>query len=166
MEIARSEYYLKPGYVYVSQTPTIITTILGSCVSVCLFDSKHGFGGMNHFQLPEPLPGDANTTKFGTVSIKSLVQSMEEFGAARKNLQATLVGGASISENHQSQLVADLNIKVAFFQLEKYKIPVILSKTGGHRGRKVFYYTDRGKMTCHFVDDVSDEPELLKEFEA
>ncbi len=30
-----------------------VTTILGSCVAVCLWDESHGIGGMNHYLLPD-----------------------------------------------------------------------------------------------------------------
>jgi len=42
-----------PGEYYVTKTDEIIATVLGSCVSVCLRDTKLGIGGMNHFMLPE-----------------------------------------------------------------------------------------------------------------
>ena len=47
-----SNYFLKPGYILIASKPTVISTVLGSCVSVCLYDRKRGAGGMNHFQLP------------------------------------------------------------------------------------------------------------------
>ncbi len=53
--------YLHPGEVYVTGEPTRITTILGSCVSVCLFDARAGVAGLNHFLLPRAaIPADAS----------------------------------------------------------------------------------------------------------
>ena len=34
------KYYLKPGYIFFSSEGHILETVLGSCVSVCLFDNK------------------------------------------------------------------------------------------------------------------------------
>ena len=36
----------------------MITTVLGSCVAVCLQDPVARIGGMNHFLLAEPTPGN------------------------------------------------------------------------------------------------------------
>ena len=63
-----TNYFLHPGFVFVSQRPTAILTILGSCVSVCLHDEKRCFGGMNHFLLPEPLAGES-TPRYGRPAI-------------------------------------------------------------------------------------------------
>ena len=42
------------GEHYVTSDPAImLTTILGSCVAMCLRDPLAGVGGMNHFLLPE-----------------------------------------------------------------------------------------------------------------
>jgi len=47
------DYFIKPGYIFVSAKPAIISAVLGSCVSVCIYDNKLKTGGMNHFKLPK-----------------------------------------------------------------------------------------------------------------
>ena len=49
---ARRTVYLHPGQVFVSPDPTEVTTILGSCVAVCVFDPVLRLGGTNHYLLP------------------------------------------------------------------------------------------------------------------
>ena len=49
---ARQRVYLLPGQLHASAEPCRITPILGSCVSICLFDAIRLAGGMNHFLLP------------------------------------------------------------------------------------------------------------------
>ena len=44
--------YLHPGQLVASGDHVIVTTVLGSCVAVCLFDENAGVGGVNHFVLP------------------------------------------------------------------------------------------------------------------
>jgi chemotaxis protein CheD len=41
-----------------------VSTLLGSCVSACLFDEQAGVGGMNHFILPSST-GELNAVKQG-----------------------------------------------------------------------------------------------------
>src|SRR6185503_16258878 len=40
--------YLAPGRLYASAGPVQVTTILGSCVAVCLWDAHERVGGINH----------------------------------------------------------------------------------------------------------------------
>jgi chemotaxis protein CheD len=47
-----------PGEFYVTPHDEVLTTVLGSCVSVCMRDPDTGVGGMNHFLLP----GETGTT--------------------------------------------------------------------------------------------------------
>ena len=49
---ARDEVALCIGGVHVSGDGVVLKTLLGSCVSVCLFDPVTRVGGMNHFALP------------------------------------------------------------------------------------------------------------------
>jgi chemotaxis protein CheD len=41
-----------PGQYYAATGHGAITTVLGSCVSTCLWDPLKRIGGMNHFMLP------------------------------------------------------------------------------------------------------------------
>ncbi|MCW8890125.1 MAG: hypothetical protein OQL20_05635, partial [Sedimenticola sp.] len=43
---------LRPGDFYITQENEIITTVLGSCIAVCIRDDQRGVAGMNHFMLP------------------------------------------------------------------------------------------------------------------
>ncbi len=45
-------HYLHPGNLFAHRTPHIVTTILGSCVAVCLWDPINNIGGINHYMLP------------------------------------------------------------------------------------------------------------------
>ncbi|MEN9356206.1 MAG: hypothetical protein RL695_377, partial [Pseudomonadota bacterium] len=42
---------LLPGEYFASTTDLALVTVLGSCVSACLYDQEKGIGGMNHFML-------------------------------------------------------------------------------------------------------------------
>src|ERR1051326_187977 len=44
--------FLQPGHLVIATEPMQVTTILGSCVAVCLFDTTKRIGGINHFMLP------------------------------------------------------------------------------------------------------------------
>ena len=43
--------FLLPGEYYGTKLPCEIATLLGSCVSVCLYDRNLNIGAMNHYVL-------------------------------------------------------------------------------------------------------------------
>jgi chemotaxis receptor (MCP) glutamine deamidase CheD len=155
------EYYLKPGYLYITQVPTCIITILGSCVSVCLYDTHHRYGGLNHYQLPEPQALEPPSNRFGSHSIRALYATFIEFGSRPEHLQTRVVGGASMSGNAQSRLVADLNVEMAVRVLAELHVPVLSVETGGSKGRKLWYYTDVNRTV---ISPIANEWDLDKEY--
>ena len=80
--------YLNPSALIISQTPTIIKTVLGSCISVCLHDKKNHIGGMNHFMLPYWNGRGLATPKFGNIAMKKLVENMLNKGTRIEDLIA------------------------------------------------------------------------------
>ncbi len=77
--------YLHPGEVVLSATPTVLSTILGSCVAVCLF-SRGGAGGMNHYLLPRWTSGEA-TARFGNVAVRRLIEGLVGLGCPPSDLR-------------------------------------------------------------------------------
>ena len=60
--------YLHPGQLVVSAAPCSVSTILGSCVAVCVWDEETGIGGMNHFLLPNFAGRGLSSARFGNVA--------------------------------------------------------------------------------------------------
>lgn len=82
------------------QPHTVIATLLGSCIGVCLFDAAARVGGMNHFLLGEPdsatpmIAGDMH--RYGIHAMELLINAMMQRGAMRNRLRAHIYGGAKI----------------------------------------------------------------------
>ena len=87
--------YLYPAALVVPKKPTIVHTILGSCVSVCLFDKKNNFGGINHFMLPLWNGNGLASPKYGNIAIEKLYENMLQTGSEHKNLIAKVFGGGA-----------------------------------------------------------------------
>lgn len=140
----RRSVYLHPGDSVATNTPTAIKTILGSCVSVCLWDGDRGVGGMNHFVMPRTWANTPHPGRFGTLAIPRLIDAMVEQGARAGRLQAKVFGGASMMPGGQARpnQIGFQNIRVATELLERAGIPVVASDVGGARGRKIIFYTD------------------------
>jgi chemotaxis protein CheD len=132
---------------FADSSPYMVSTILGSCVSVCLWDASRGVGGMNHYLLPYWNNEGLQTPKYGNVAIPALIERMAALGSLRSGLVAKVFGGASVLENSSGLLsVGDRNITYAEGALEDEKIRVVSRDVGGVLGRKLFFKTSTGEV--------------------
>jgi len=138
--------YLHPGDVHVTVRPTQLTTILGSCVSVCLFDARARVAGMNHFLLPRAPENAVASTRYGDVAMDVLVARMLSLGASRDRMIAKLFGGANVLRAFgEGELHIGLaNVELARLALERQGIAVGAEDVGGPRGRKLVFVAPDG----------------------
>lgn len=135
------------GGVYVSPDPSVIRTVLGSCISVCLRDPVARVGGMNHFMLPDSANGDGDSTRYGVHAMEMLINGCMGHGADRYRLEAKVFGGGHVLKTSVSDgSVPQKNIAFAFTFLELEHIKVITKDIGGYAARSVFFFTDTGKV--------------------
>lgn len=146
------QLYLQPGQVFASADPALITTVLGSCVCVCLWDPRHGAGGANHYLLPERV-GAEHSLRFGHAAMEELVEQMEGVGAPRRLLQAKVFGGASVIRSFErgNGHLGERNLEVARRFLERERIPVVAEDVGGRRGRKLLFDTCTGMVSVKLL---------------
>jgi chemotaxis protein CheD len=139
-EIEVFRYHLQPGYIFSSLEPALISTVVGSCVAVCLFDRRLQFGGMNHF-LYSKVPWRGKTTaQYGDVALPALIRIMTHQGSRVQDLEAQLFGGAARSlDDHWDMGLK--NVKVARKILKKNGIPIVSEDVGGVKGRRLIYHT-------------------------
>lgn len=146
-------YFLKPGYILVPEAPTIISTVLGSCVAVCLFDCARKIGGMNHFPLPSTANPKEATARYGNVATLTLIGMMLEGGSNIKNLEAQVFGGAFKRETCATNIGLE-NIKVARKILARKRIPIASEDVGGEKGRKIVFDTSLNEVAVIKVDKI------------
>lgn len=140
----RAQVYLHAGQLHAASAPTVITTVLGSCVAVCLHDPVAKVGGMNHFLLPLPVERD-RSPRFGTVAVPQLVEAVLRAGASRGSLVAKVFGGASvIGAMARGRPLGEENAILALRLLDEARIPVLDQDVGGGRGRKLVFFADEG----------------------
>lgn len=143
---SRRTLYLHPGRLIVATEACAITTILGSCVAVCLWDPVHQIGGINHFLLPHGGANNPAPARFGNTSTESLIEELSNRCALKTSLQAKVFGGACMLESFQTGTndLGRKNTEAALSALARFGIPVIAQDTGGRRGRKLIFNTDDG----------------------
>jgi chemotaxis protein CheD len=139
--------YLHSGKFHVSATPCRISTILGSCVAVAVFDPVTGVGGLNHFLLPHgPFVAPAQAARFGNLAVPQLVEAVLAAGASRASLQAKLFGGACVLAAFRKPggHLGTRNVEVAREMLKADGIPVVAEDVEGCSGRKLIFQTHDG----------------------
>jgi chemotaxis protein CheD len=146
-EIVRERRFVQPGQVFVASEPAAVTTILGSCVAVCLWDGQRRVGGLNHFMLPFSAGTATRSARFGNVAMDELFERMKAAGARLPFLRAFVFGGSCMfgamqAADHLGQKNADLAID----HLTRRGVEIAKVDVGGNRGRKVIFYTDEGSV--------------------
>ena len=131
------------GEYRVSTSPSVMfTTVLGSCISACLYDSESGVGGMNHFLLPSTSVEDAKNARYGVHAMELLINGVLKKGAIRSQLRAKVFGGAKMSVN-----LSDIGLSNAdFIQrfLRDEGISCVSSSVGGTSARRVRFHPVTG----------------------
>lgn len=140
--------HLPIGGIEVVQESAVISTVLGSCVSICLFDEKRKVAGMNHFMLPTMHTGrNGQAGRFGDSSIPELIDRMLKKGCRPANMTAKIFGGARMLSQFSSfSGISESNVEVAQKILKEYGIRIVASDVGGTRGRKVAFHTENGRV--------------------
>ncbi len=148
----RRAAYLQPGQLIAAPEPLEISTVLGSCVAVCLWDRRRGQGGANHFLLPHHGSGQASP-RYGDVAVEQLVAALLALGSRRDDLVAKLFGGANVItafRGEREQLGAR-NVAVARHELDRARVPLVAEDVGGKRGRKLIFHTDDGLARVRLI---------------
>lgn len=144
-QIVRERRYLQPGQLHVATAPTAITTILGSCVSVCLWDPQRRVGGMNHFMLPNPAGGSVASPRFGNTAMEELVAKVRGIHGRLPLLRARVFGGACMFDGMKTTAhLGQQNSALAIEFLSRRGIDIVQIDVGGNRGRKLIFHTDEG----------------------
>jgi len=146
------EHYLKTSELFFSKENYKITTVLGSCVAVCLWDNILKFGGINHYLLPKWDGRNGESIKYGDISLKKLLNEFNKAGSNKKNIQAKIFGGAKILNDNLN--IGEKNIEIAFEILKQNNIPVTSSDTGGLNARKIIYYNFNNKIDLITINKI------------
>jgi chemotaxis protein CheD len=139
---ARVASYLLPGEWIAAATPTAVTTILASCVAVCLWDFELRRGGISHYLLPTGARNVVQPARYGNYAILGLLAHLERLGCDPRRLCAKIFGGSSRNEAAVGGDLGARNVAAAEEMLGELGIPIVAHDTGGGRARKLVVHTD------------------------
>ncbi len=146
-------FYLYPGSIFVHTDSFAVKTVLGSCVSVCLWDPILKAGGINHYQLTFWNGKGLATPKYGNIAIRQLIDKMSAIGSVKINLKAKIFGGASpLSTFSDIFEIGKENVRLAKNILAEHGIPIIKCNTGGTNGRILVFHTHSGTALVKYIE--------------
>ncbi len=152
---------MKPGEVYVTHAEEAISTVLGSCVSVCIRDPKTGIGGMNHFMLP--VQSDYNSfrqqlntesARYGNYAMEQLVNAILKEGGRRDRLELKAFGGGMVINSSSDVGGSNVRFVREYLQAEGYRI--LTEDLGGAYARKILFMPQEGRVLVKRLQQISD----------
>lgn len=143
--------FIRPGEHFVTAEPMMLSTLLGSCVAVCLFDPVVRVMGMNHFLLPMrnaasgPPRLESEAGRYGLWAMEILINGLLKLGARREQLRAKAFGGANVLQESFATLpdrysIGNANVQFVRRFLEQDGVPLIAEDLGGLNGRQIHFY--------------------------
>lgn len=126
-----------PGEYFVSNKDVILVTVLGSCISACIWDRTMRVGGMNHFMLPD---------------------------ASAESLQAKIIGGGQVMHNFTTMNVGERNTAFVTQYLQTERIPIVSEDVLDIYPRKVVFFPASGKAMVKRLAHAHPEELVQQEF--
>lgn len=157
------------GDFYVSARPDLfLTTVLGSCIAVCMRDPIAGCGGMNHFLLPdaedrgEHYPSLA--LRYGSYSVERLINAILSRGGRRERLEIKVFGGANVLNGASD--VGSRNVDFIEHYFARERLSIRAADLRGKAPRKLRYFPTTGRaQVCDLrngeaADAISSEADM------
>lgn len=150
---------LRPGELHLTQEPTMITTILGSCVAVCFYSKSFQAGAMCHGMLPYHKKGLTMQDPFRFVdsSVDYMVEEFtKKYKIPRTHFKAKIFGGANVLDSttklkRPEPTVGTQNIQAARESLQKHGVEVTVERVGGEKGYKLYFHSHSGVVFLRSV---------------
>ena len=140
--------FLLPGEFAISDRPAEWSTLLGSCVSVCIRHRDRPIAAMNHFLL-DRAQGRPEVGRYGDSSCKTIIRGVLRHDRDALRYHVSILGGAAVLDEAFSAKMAigERNIAVAKETLTAHGFRIGALEVGGTTGRRLAFDTATGKIT-------------------
>jgi chemotaxis protein CheD len=131
---------------------TQILTVLGSSVAVTLHDKEKKIGGMVHFLQPIWDGIGFKTLRYGNIATQRLIEALLQKGSKKENLEAKIIGGATMNSNSSDIRVSIglRNVGVAKEVLEENGVEIVAEDIGKELSRFVVFNSKSGKVDIRY----------------
>jgi chemotaxis protein CheD len=155
------------GGLHVSSERIVLDTVLGSCISACIYDEVARVGGMNHFMLPESADSrNLMSARYGVYAMELLINELMKIGGTRSRFRAKVFGGGHVLRIRETlEGVPQRNIEFVRNFLSLERIPIVGEDVGGYHSRRVLFYPLTGAVHLKKLGRNEDEQTRLLEAE-
>lgn len=149
------QIHLKPGELIITQSPGLIVTVLGSCVSVTMFHRRTRLAAICHAMLPDPKrgAGDAREPacyRYVSDVLPEMCARFAQAGLGPEEIEVKLFGGGNVinmaEETQSERWIGSVNIRRAREILREAGLCILASNVGGTEGRKIVFNTTSGEV--------------------
>lgn len=160
-----------PGEFYVTRSNEFIVTVLGSCVSACIWDEVAGIGGMNHFMLPDDNNASGNwtsssnssSTRYGNVAMETMINEILKNGGNKKRLRAKIFGGGQMLSTMTD--IGQRNIMFVYDYIQTEGISKVGEDVGSIYPRKVMFFPLSGRVRMKRLGSMNNDTVIQRENE-
>lgn len=151
-DFERNAVKILPGEFFVAGEDIVISTVLGSCISACLWDRNAKVGGMNHFMLPGGEGKDTDPTglagRYGVFAMEQLINELIKRGARKGHIEAKVFGGGRVMANFTTLDVGKRNSDFVMTFLKTEGIRVTSQDLLDVYPRRVAFFPFSGRALC------------------
>jgi chemotaxis protein CheD len=142
-------------YAVVTDETVLVTSGLGSCLGIILYDQRNSVSGLIHVMLPSvDHARDTTPAKFVDTGLPLLIDEMVEAGADANRLRAWIVGGSEMLQfNSTGESIGSRNIAMAEQLLEELGIRLVDADIGGNHGRSLRFDPAEETVSIRTADD-------------
>lgn len=158
--------FLLPGEYCVTRKPMNLVTVLGSCVSVCLYNATSNLAAMNHFVFPEGDGTEANNKgRYGNTAMEIIGRSLFAVDGERSRYVARVFGGASPLKTDLGNAtnIGNRNVEAAEAYLAKEGIRVVEKITGSKKGYRIYFDTSLGTVLTEEIVSAEDKEKQIQQ---
>lgn len=153
-EPVSQDVFLMPGDLFFGGAPARVSTLLGSCVSIVLWNPKRRIGGMCHYLLPTGRPRTGGKPgAYADIAMAKLFDAVTRAGSRPAEYRTTLVGGGHMFPLlHREAIpeVGERNVAAGRALLAHYRFTLHREDTGGEGHRHVDFDIATGAVNVRF----------------
>ena len=155
----RNAVKVLPGEFFVSGDDIVLSTVLGSCVSACIWDRSAAIGGMNHFMLPgadssKDVDPIGLAGRYGVFAMEQLINELIKRGGRKSSFEAKLFGGGHVMRNFTTMNVGERNAGFVLDFLRTEGIRVASHDLLDFFPRRVAFFPATGRALCKKLANV------------
>ncbi len=156
--------YLHQGEIFFGDKHILISTVLGSCLSITMYNKKLGLGGISHCQLPHCFGGNCDKCsevfKYVDCTLEKMLQKFDRLKIKREDVEIKAFGGGDVlitnEESQKSKTIGRQNINALMNWMDQNKLKLTAFDMGGKKGRKIFFIPSTGEIFLKRINNEED----------